>query len=251
MTQILAGKAAIVTGAAGGIGRAYARGLGEAGAKVALADIDRSRAEAAASELAARGIAALAVEVDITSEASAAKMAATVARELGGIDILVNNAAMMAEIPQGPLTELPLEFWDRVLRVNLTGALICIRAALPEMRRRGRGKIINQSSGGAFTPAGVYGVSKLALVSLTVTLARELAPDRINVNAIAPGFVETDAMLRCSPPEVTAFIRQTVPLKGVGQPDDLLGALLFLASPASDWVTGQTLNVDGGWIMRI
>jgi NAD(P)-dependent dehydrogenase (short-subunit alcohol dehydrogenase family) len=178
-------------------------------------------------------------------------MAATVARELGGIDILVNNAAMMAEIPQGPLTELPLEFWDRVLRVNLTGALICIRAALPEMRRRGRGKIINQSSGGAFTPAGVYGVSKLALVSLTVTLARELAPDRINVNAIAPGFVETDAMLRCSPPEVTAFIRQTVPLKGVGQPDDLLGALLFLASPASDWVTGQTLNVDGGWIMRI
>jgi NAD(P)-dependent dehydrogenase (short-subunit alcohol dehydrogenase family) len=157
---------------------------------------------------------------------------------------MVNNAALMAEIPQLPVTDLPLDVWQRVLAVNVTGPLLCVRAVLPEMKRRGGGKIINQSSGGAFMAAGVYGVSKLALVSLTVTLARDLAPFKVNVNAIAPGFVETDAMLRCSPPEVTAFIRQTVPLKGVGQPTDLIGALLFLASSASDWVTGQTLNVD-------
>ena len=119
------------------------------------------------------------------------------------------------------------------------------------MRARGSGKIINQSSGGAFKPSGVYGVSKLGLVSLTATLASELAPDNINVNAIAPGFVKTEAGIRATPEAMTPIVEQMVPLKGFGETDDVMGALLYLASSASDWVTGQTLNVDGGWVMRI
>ena len=150
-----------------------------------------------------------------------------------------------------PLAELPIDFWDKVLRINLTGSLICVQAVLPSMKGRGSGKIINQTSGGAFGPSGVYGVSKLGLVSLTVSLARELAPNKINVNAIAPGFVRTEAGIKSTPEAMTAMVEQMVPLKGFGETDDVVGALLYLASSASDWVTGQTLNVDGGWIMRI
>jgi NAD(P)-dependent dehydrogenase (short-subunit alcohol dehydrogenase family) len=247
----LDGKVAIVTGAAGGIGRAYAQALGKAGAKVVLADVDERAARAAAKELELERIDAFAVGVDVGSELSVRDMARLAVDRYGGIDILVNNAALMAEIPFGPVTELPLDFWDRVLRVNLTGPWLCTKAVLPAMKQRGRGKIINQSSGGAFGPAGVYGVTKLGLVSLTVTLARELAPHRINVNAIAPGFVDTPAGRRAAPPEVAELITRSIPLKGIGSTDDVIGALLFLASSDSDWVTGQTLNVDGGWVMRI
>ena len=158
----------------------------------------------------------------------------------------------MSEIPFGqPLSELSIDFWDKVMRINLTGPLICIQAVLPSMKERGSGKIINQTSGGAFGPAGVYGVSKLGLVSLTVSMARELAPFKINVNAIAPGFVPTEAGLRSTPDGFDQVVQQMVPLKGFGETDDVMGALLYLASSASDWVTGQTLNVDGGWVMRI
>ncbi len=251
MQPVLEGKVAIVTGAAGGIGRAYARALAQAGARVVLADIDEAGASAVAKQLELEGHTVLAAGLDVTSERSAARVASETRERFGGIDILVNNAALMAEIPMGPLLELPIDFWDRVLAVNLTGALICAKAVLPALKARGSGKIINQSSGGAFGPSGVYGVSKLGLVSLTVTLARELAPHRINVNAIAPGFVETEAMHRAASPEVVEMVTRAIPLKGVGQTDDLVGALLFLASSASDWVTGQTLNVDGGWVMRI
>ena len=247
----LDGKVAIVTGAGGGIGRAYAGALGKAGAKVVVADLDESAARSAVKDLELEKIDAYAIAVDVGSERSTQDMARLAAERYGGLDILVNNAALMAEIPMGPITELPLDFWDRVLRVNLTGAWLCIKAVLPAMRQRGGGKIINQSSGGAFGPSGIYGISKLGLVSLTVTLARELAPLRINVNAIAPGFVDTAAGRRAAPPEIAQLITQSTPIKGYGTPDDLLGALVFLASSESDWVTGQTLNVDGGWVMRI
>ncbi len=251
MDPVLQGKVAIVTGAGGGLGSAYARALALAGARVVLADVDEEAARVAAKALEADGLEGLAVRADVTSEASTAALAAACVERFGGIDILVNNAALMAEIPMGPVTDLPLDLWERVLRVNLTGPLLCVRACLPALRARGRGKIINQSSGGAFGPSGVYGVSKLGLVSLTVTLARELAPHRINVNAIAPGFVDTEAGRRACPPALAREITKGVPLKGVGETGDVVGALLFLASPASDWVTGQTLNVDGGWVMRI
>jgi len=248
----LDGKVAIVTGGAGGIGSEYGRALGEAGAAVVLADVNAEGAIAAASELEARGLRATGVAVDVTSEESAAGMAARTLEAFGGIDILVNNAALMAEPPQVSLLEYPLDWWNRVLAVNLTGALLCSRACVPAMIERGGGKIINQSSGGAFVNWRPYGISKLALVALTYGLARDLGEHRINVNAIAPGAIETDAALSMFPVghPWRERMHELTPIKLAAQPRDLFGALLFLASPASDWVTGQCLNVDGGWVMR-
>jgi NAD(P)-dependent dehydrogenase (short-subunit alcohol dehydrogenase family) len=249
--RALEGKVAIVTGAAGGFGVAYSRALAVAGARVVLADIDESGLQAAAKQLESEGHACLGVRTDVGSEQSARDMAAAAVEHFGGIDILVNNAALMSEIPFGQaLTDLSIDFWEKVMRINLTGPLICSQAVVPAMKQRGRGKIINQTSGGAFGPSGVYGVSKLGLVSLTVSLARELAPYQINVNAIAPGFVRTDAGAK-SMAGMEPMVEEMVPLKGIGETDDVVGALLYLASSASDWVTGQTLNVDGGWVMRI
>ena len=248
----LDGKVAIVTGAGGGFGAAYSKALAQSGAQVVLADINFEAATSAAKDLENEGLECIAVRADVGSEESAAAMAAAAIERFGGIDILVNNAGLMSEIPLGqPLAELSIDFWEKVMRINLTGPLICIQAVLPSMKERGSGKIINQTSGGAFGPSGVYGVSKLGLVSLTVSLARELAPHKINVNAIAPGFVKTEAGVRATPEAMTPIVEQMVPLKGFGETDDVIGALLYLASSASDWVTGQTLNVDGGWVMRI
>jgi NAD(P)-dependent dehydrogenase (short-subunit alcohol dehydrogenase family) len=250
MDTPLDGKVAIVTGAGGGIGRVYARGLAAAGAAVVLADVTTGSAEEGAAEITASGGRAIAVTTDVTSEDSVDELAAKTAEAFGRIDVLVNNAALMAEITAGDgLTGISLDLWNKVLAVNLTGPLLCTRAVIPHMRELGYGKIVNQSSGGAFMPSGSYGVTKLGLVSMTLSLAHELAPAGIRVNAIAPGFTNTDAGLRSTPPEYRGFIEMSVPFP-FGEPDDLLGALIFLTSHASDWVTGHTLNVDGGWIAR-
>jgi NAD(P)-dependent dehydrogenase (short-subunit alcohol dehydrogenase family) len=248
----LEGKVAVVTGGAGGIGREYGRALGAAGASVVLADLDGERAQEAARELRGDGLRAIGVQADVTSEESTQAMAEAASREFGGVDILVNNAALMAEIPQLSLLELPLDWWDRVLRVNLTGALICARACVPSMVERGGGKIINQSSGGAFVNGRPYGISKMALISLTHGLARDLGQHRINVNAIAPGAIETESALSMFPvgSPWRERMHELTPLPRAAGPEDLFGALLFLASSASDWVTGQCINVDGGWVMR-
>ncbi len=250
----LDGKVAIVTGGGGGIGVAYGRGLAQAGAQVALADINQSAVEAAAADMVAEGLDVIGVRLDVTDpESAAAAVAATVAA-FGGLDILVNNAALMAEIESPSVLELPLESWNRVLAVNTTGPLICARAAVPEMLKRGGGKIVNQVSGGAFMAgSGAYGVSKLALVSLTTQLATELGPKNINVNAIAPGFVSTEAGFRAAPEDsmIRQMIRQMVPLRAEAPAEDLVGPLLLLVSDAGSWITGQTIGVDGGWIMRI
>jgi NAD(P)-dependent dehydrogenase (short-subunit alcohol dehydrogenase family) len=180
-------------------------------------------------------------------------MAQAAVDAFGGIDILINNAALMAEIPRASILDLPLDWFERVMRVNLMGALVCTRAVVPSMVERGGGRIINQVSGGAFIPGGVYSISKLALVSLTTVLASELGPRGINVNAIAPGFVQDDAGYRSLGKEdpMRAAILAAVPGKKEGPPDDLVGTILLLASQAGDWVNGQTISVDGGWIMRV
>jgi NAD(P)-dependent dehydrogenase (short-subunit alcohol dehydrogenase family) len=249
----LAGKVAIVTGGAGGIGRVYGRALAEAGASVVLADLDGRAADHEAAKLAADGHAAAGVKVDITDPQEAAAMAQSAIDRFGGIDILVNNAALMAEIPRSTLTDLPLEWFQRVLRVNVMGAVVCAKAVKASMIARGGGRIINQVSAGAFIPGGIYGVSKLALVSVTADLARELGPLGINVNAIAPGLVEDDAGFRSLARDdpIRAGIAAAIPGKKMAPPSDLVGALLLLASPAGDWINGQTLSVDGGWIMRL
>jgi len=247
----LHGKVAIVTGAGGGIGKVYARGLAEAGAAVVLADLRLDTAEAAAAPLRELGHRVLAVQVDVSDERSAGAMAAAAAEEFGSVDILVNNAGLMAEVVgKGSLTTMDLDLWQRVLAVNLTGPLLCTRAVVPFMKERGYGKIVNQSSSGAFMAAQAYGVSKLGLISMTVSLARELAPFGIRVNAIAPGQVNTEAGAIASPPQLRAMLEATVPFP-FGEPEDLVPGLLYLVGPGGDWVTGHTLNIDGGWVVRV
>lgn len=255
MERVLDGRVAIVTGAGSltGIGAAYARGLAAAGASVVVADLRAAGAEEVAASLVADGLAAAAVQVDITEPGSVAAMAQAAVDRFGGVDILVNNAAMMAEITQVPVAQFGLAEWNRVFAVNLTGAMLCCQAVVPLMRQRGGGRIVNQVSGGAFQPVNTYGISKLGLVGLTVVLAKELGPDNISVNAIAPGFVASDAGERIAPPD-SPFrnrLKNVVAMREIGSPQDLVGPLLLLVSDAGSWITGQTINVDGGWVLRI
>jgi NAD(P)-dependent dehydrogenase (short-subunit alcohol dehydrogenase family) len=248
-------KVAIVTGAGGrgnSIGRAYALGLGNAGASVVVADIKGEGAQSVCHEIVSAGGKAIAISVDITRPDSVKNMARAATDAFGGVDILVNNAALMAELGYLPATDIPLEQWNRILDVNLTGALICAQAIVPLMRKRGGGKIINQVSGGAFPAMSVYGVGKLALVGLTTTLARQLGREKINVNAIAPGNTMSDAGKLLTPDEspFVKLLEATVAMRVRGEPDELVGALLLLCSPAGDWITGQVLHVDGGWVLR-
>jgi NAD(P)-dependent dehydrogenase (short-subunit alcohol dehydrogenase family) len=248
-------KVAIVTGAGGrgnSIGRAYALGLGRAGAHVVVADIKADGAKAVADEIVAAGGKAIGVVVDITHAESVQAMAAAAVKAFGGVDILVNNAALMAELGSLQAATISLEDWNRVMNVNVTGALLCAQAVIPLMRQRGGGKIVNQVSGGAYPAMSVYGISKLALVGLTTTLARQLGREKINVNAIAPGNVTSDAGKLLTPDD-SPFIKlleATVAMRVRGQPDELVGSLLLLCSAAGDWITGQVLHVDGGWVLR-
>jgi len=249
MAHGLDGKVAIVTGP-GGFGAGYAAGLAAAGARVVLADhADTGRATA--DELEAAGHAALLVETDVTSESSVAAMASTVSDRLGGADVLVNNAAMFQGLPLPPpdaLEEMPLERWHAVLDMNLTSALLVSRAVVPLMRVRGGGTIVNQTSPAAWdnSPGRIhYAVAKGALLPLTRSLARELAPDHIRVNAIAPGFTTTEDPSEL-PPELIERATGPMCIKRVGTPADLVGPMLFLAGDMSAWMSGQVLVVDGG-----
>jgi len=246
---------AIVTGAGGrgnSIGRAYALGLAGAGAAVVAADLNLEGAETVAAEINASGGKAIAVKVDIADQASTLAMAQAATDAFGGIDILVNNAALMVEVVMMQVGSVALDDWNKMLGVNLNGALLCSQAVLPSMRARGGGKIVNQLSGGAFPPISLYGVSKLALYGLTVAMARQLGHEKINVNAIAPGNTMSDAGKMLTPDDspFVKMLEASVAMRVRGQPDELVGALLLLCSPAGDWMTGQVLHVDGGWILR-
>jgi NAD(P)-dependent dehydrogenase (short-subunit alcohol dehydrogenase family) len=251
----LEGKVAIVTGAGGrgnSIGRAYAFGLANAGAAVVVADLNGEGAYAVAEEIVAAGMSAIAATVDISDRSSVDAMVNRTQETFGGIDILVNNAALMAELNFEPASRISLEAWNRIMTVNVTGALNCCQAVLPSMTTRNGGRIINAVSGGAYPPQSVYGISKLALAGLTTTLATELGKSNITVNAIAPGNTMSDAGRGLTPKE--GWFRQKMDMNVVmrveGEPDDLVGALLLLASDAGSWITGQVLHVDGGWILR-
>lgn len=253
MQKILDGKVAIVTGAGdpAGMGASFGRALAEAGATVVIADLKGDGAAAVAAAIASDGNQAAAATVDIASESSVNQMFDHVQSRFGGVDILINNAAVMSELTlDTDLVDYPMEEWHRVFDVNLTGTFLCCRAAAAAMKRRGAGKIVNISSGGAYQLKSAYSISKLGVIGLTMLLADQLARHGINVNSIAPGQVETRAGLSMYPKDSSARARFDTSMRP-GKPSDLHGALLFLSSGASDWITGQTIRVDGGWIKRL
>lgn len=253
----LANKVAIVTGAARGIGLAFARAYAAEGATVALGDIDLSRAEAGAAEI---GSPAFAVPLDVTDQASTDSAVAMITQRCGGLDILVNNAAIF---DLAPIVEITRESYERVFAVNVAGVLFTLQAAARAMIGHGKGgKIINMASqaGRRGEPlVAVYCASKAAVISLTQSAALNLIPHRINVNAIAPGVVEgehwegVDALFakyeKRPLGEKKRLVGEAVPYGRVGRAEDLTGMAVFLASAESDYIVGQTYNVDGGnWL---
>jgi len=246
----ISGKVAIVTGAGQGIGDAYAKGLAEQGASVVVADINEANGARVAAEIAASGGTALFVPVDVSSPESTQAMAAKAIGAYGGIDFLVNNAAIYHGMKVAPLTTVDWDYYKRFMAVNMDGALLCTRACCDSMKARGGGAIINQSSTAAWMAMGFYGIAKLALNGITQSLARELGPAGIRVNAIAPGPTDTEATRAVAPEAVMQRILASMPLARMGQVDDLVGSCLFLLSDEAAWLTGQVLNVDGGQIMR-
>ncbi len=249
----LSGKTAIVTGGAQGIGAQYARGLAAAGACVSLCDI--SDPAGIVSEIRASGGKIMGRKVDITDGAAVRAFAEETNAQFGSVDILVNNAALFGTLKRKPLMEIDAQEWDRVMTVNVRGPFECVKAVTPFMRAKGYGKIINISSStvNAGQPLLLHYVSsKGAIIAMTRSLARELGADGIRVNAVSPGFTLSDAV-RNNPVytrEVTSGIASMRSLKRDQHPDDLVGTVVFLASPASDFITGQTLIVDGGMSMN-
>jgi 3-oxoacyl-[acyl-carrier protein] reductase len=245
------GKVAIVTGAGQGIGEAYAKGLSAEGAKVVVADLNDAQATRVADEINAKGADALAVKVDVADPASADAMAQATIDAFGGVDFLVNNAAIYAGMKIESLLKVDLDYYNRFMAVNLNGALHCTRAVADSMIGRGGGAIVNQSSTAAWMPGGYYSLAKAAINSLTASLAAELGMQGVRVNAIAPGPTDTAATREVVPEEYMGALTQSLAIKRLGQPDDMVGACLFLLSDDARWVTGHVLAVDGGQITRI
>jgi 3-oxoacyl-[acyl-carrier protein] reductase len=242
-------KVAIVTGGGIGLGRAYCKALAAEGARVIVADIADEAARAVAQE-----VDGLALHVDVTAPEQVAAMAVRAVDAYGAIDVLVNNAGMYTAIRKRPFTEIPLDEWDRCMAVNVKGVFLCCRAVYPQMKKQSRGKIVNISSGtvlGGIPMFLHYVSSKAAVIGLTRALAREVGGDGINVNAITPGLTIADEnQRRMLSEEYLAPRRQARALKRDQYPEDLVGTVVFLASSASDFITGQTLNVDGGaWMV--
>jgi len=246
----ISGKVAIVTGSGGGIGEAYARALAAEGACVVIAEIDEQKGAAVADSIKAEGGEALFVSVDVSSEDSTKAMAAAAVDAYGGIDFLVNNAALFGGMKMESMLRVDWAYYKKFMDINMDGALLCARACFRSMRERGGGAIVNQSSTAAWMGVGYYGLSKLALNGLTHCLTRELGSMNIRVNAIAPGPTETAALDSQVPAQFRDNLVAQTPISRLGQPSDMAGACLFLLSDAASWVSGQILAVDGGQIVR-
>jgi NAD(P)-dependent dehydrogenase (short-subunit alcohol dehydrogenase family) len=241
----LDGKVAIVTGASQGIGRAIADGLAREGARIVVADLQNAE-EAAATY--PRGVG---LTVDVSSEEDVARMAQETVERCGSMDILVNNAGLYASLEMRPFTEIPLDEWRRVMDVNVASMFLACRAIVPVMREQGGGKIVNISSGTPFRGVPFllhYVTSKGAIVALTRALAKELGRDGVHVNCVAPGFTMSDGVK--AHPEVVEKLRDvSVAARTIQRdqvPEDVVGAVVFLCTPAADFITGQTMVIDGG-----
>ena len=254
MSPVLQDKVAIITGASRGLGKAFALRFVEEGAKLLLTTTNLERAEETAKELKSKGGEVAFIEVDISVESDTKKIADSVIRQYGRVDILVNNAAIWFGIRMKPWNTWTEEEWDRIFSVNVKGTWLVCKAIAPLMVKQASGKIINIASnvarvGGApvFMP---YACGKGAIYTMTHALARALGPSNINVNAVAPGFTATEASLDMSGPDKSfkaATSGQSIPRRE--EPEDLVGATLFLASADSDFISGQVLYVDGGTVM--
>jgi 3-oxoacyl-[acyl-carrier protein] reductase len=252
MIEGLNNKVVIVTGGGHGIGKAYCLGFAQAGSHIVVADIDKTAADQVSTEIIRqKGPGALAVQTDVSDEKSTRDMAKAALQRFGRIDVLINNAAIFSTVPmnRGRIETIDPAEWDRLMAVNLRGLFFCCRAVLPSMRAQKSGKIINIASGTVFagSPGRIhYVTSKAATIGFTRTLAREVGESNINVNVLAPG----NTLSEENPTEETIRLRQSSAdlraLKRVQVPRDVVGAMLFLASPLSDFMTGQTVNVDGG-----
>ena len=245
MSNSLEGRVAIVTGAAQGIGNAIAKGLAAEGARIVVADLNR--AEEAAEEF-EDGIG---LTVDVADEAQVERMARDVVERCGRIDILVNNAGLYASLQMRPFTEIPVEEWRQVMDVNVLSMFLATRAVVPHMREQGGGRIVNISSGTPFRGVPFllhYVTSKGAIVALTRALAKELGRDDVLVNCVAPGFTMSDGVREH--PEVIDALRDVSissrTLQRDQEPEDVVGAVVFLCGPGATFVTGQTIVIDGG-----
>lgn len=243
------GKSVIVTGAAQGIGAAYAGALAAEGAKVVVADLNAEVGMATAEKIVASGGTAVFARVDVADPESAVALAEFTVAEFGGIDHLVNNAAIYGDMKLDLLLTVPWDYYKKFMSVNMDGALNVTRAVWPHMRKKG-GSIVNQSSTAAWLYSGFYGLAKVGVNGLTQQLATELGGNNIRVNAIAPGPIDTDATKNVTPGSIVDDMVKRLPLKRMGTPDDLIGACLFLLSDDAGWVTGQIFNIDGGQIFR-
>jgi 3-oxoacyl-[acyl-carrier protein] reductase len=243
---LLEKKAAIVTGGARGLGKAYCLRMAEEGAKVVVADILEPEAEATANEIKAKGGAAIAIKADVTSEAETQGMAEETVKEFGRIDILVNNAGFYHGMSRKPFNEISSAEWDKMMDVSAKGTWLCSKAVFPQMKKQGKGKIINISSEAVFAPTkGLihYTAAKAAVIGITRVLAGELGQYGICANVVVPGVIDTPATR--SYVSMEKMDASSVPMGRFGRPEDVVGAVIFFASDDSDFISGQSLLVDG------
>ena len=255
MAGRLDGRVAIITGGGHGIGKAYAMRLAAEGARVVIAELDGVAANAVAAALTAVGHQAIAVQTDVANEASVNSMAQQTIAQFGRIDVLVNNAAIFATVPmsRSPFDQITIDEWDRMMSVNVKGTWLASRAVVPQMRKQAYGKIINVSSGTALkgSPSRIhYVTSKAGILGFTKTLANEVGKDGICVNCVAPGSTLSEENPDDDILKMRAQAANARALKRVQTPEDLTGAVVFFASADSDFITGQTLVVDGGSCMH-
>jgi 3-oxoacyl-[acyl-carrier protein] reductase len=249
----LTGRVVVVTGGGKGIGKVYSEEFARAGAKVVAADIDGSAAEEIARTINAQGNQAIGFHADVSDTASTQAMADRALEKFGAIDVLINNASLMSVLPRRSWLEISEDEWDRVMSVNLRGPFLCCRATFPAMRKQGRGKIVNISSGRIWegNPNRLhYTTSKAGVIGFTRALSREVAEFGITVNALTPGLTLSDTQVGSSS---NNYLAATVDGRAIARPqvpEDLVGAVMFLSSAASDFMTGQTVNVDGGKSMH-
>ena len=248
-------KVAIITGGGQGIGKEYALGFAREGAKVVIAEINLANARQVAKEIESQGGKAIAVKTDVTSEVNAQEVATKTIAAFGRIDVLVNNAAIYYGKEMKPFEFISEKEWDASMAVNVKGLFIMSKAVMPRMKEQKSGSIINISSGTWLVGIPYlldYVTSKAAVVGFTRALAREIGEHGVRVNAISPGFTMTEASktMKGAPPEMARILAEQTSLKRSQQPEDLVGACVFLASDDANFITGQLLNVDGGFAMH-